>query len=54
MGFALVLEVFCEIDRRHASGTNFPLDGVAVGEGSFETIKKLWHYVLALLATVLE
>ena len=27
------------------------LDGIAVGEGGFESVEKLWHCVLALLAT---
>ena len=30
------------------------LDLVAVGEGGVETVEKVWHCVLALLATVLE
>ena len=29
-------------------------DQVAVREGGFETVEKLWHCVLAPLATVLE
>jgi len=32
----------------------FPLDPVAVGEGGFEAVEKIWHCVLAPLATVLE
>ena len=34
--------------------TEFPLDGVAVGEGSLQAVEKLWRCVLASLATVLE
>ena len=30
----------------------FPLDGIAVGEGGFETVEKVWHCFLAPLATV--
>ena len=33
---------------------SFPLDGVAVGEGGFEAVEKVWHCVLAPLVTVLE
>ncbi len=43
MGFTLVLEVLCEIDRGHAASAEFPLNGVAVGEGSFEAVKGVWH-----------
>ncbi len=39
---------------RHAASADFPLDGVAVGEGSFETVEEIWHCVLAPVATVLE
>jgi hypothetical protein len=28
-----VLEVFSQIHRRHATTTQFPLDGIAVGQG---------------------
>ena len=54
MGFALVLEVLGEIDRGHTAGADLFLDGVPVGEGRLEPVKKVWHCVLALLATVLE
>ncbi len=47
MGFALVLEVLCEIDRGHAPSVDFPLDGIVVGEGGLEAIKEIWHCVLA-------
>ncbi len=30
------------------------LDGVAVGEGGLEAVEKIWHWVLALLATLTE
>ena len=36
------------------SSCPFSLDGVAVGEGGFEAVEKVWHCVLAPLATVLE
>ncbi len=51
---ALVLQVLGEIDRRHAASADLFLDGVAVGEGGFEAVKKVRHCVLALLVTVLE
>ncbi len=54
MGFALVLEVLCEIDRGHAASAEFFLDGVAVGAGGGETVREIWHCVLAPVATVLE
>ena len=28
------------------ASADFPLDGVAVGEGSFETVEEIWHCVL--------
>ena len=34
--FAVVLEIVREIDRSHPAAAEFPLDGVAVGEGRFE------------------
>ena len=43
-----------QVDRGHAAFTKLTLDGVAVGEGGFETVENVWHCVLALLATVLE
>ncbi len=51
---AVVLQVPCEIDGRHTPSADLPLDGVAVGEGGFESVENVWHCVLALLATVLE
>ncbi len=50
----VVLQVLGEVHRGHTTSTDFPLDGVAVGEGGGETVEKLWHCVLAPLATVLE
>ncbi len=32
---AAMFEVLGEVDRGHATGPQFPLDGVAVGEGGF-------------------
>ena len=54
MGFALVLEVLGQVHRGHATNTDLPLDGVAVGEGGFEAVEKVWHCVLAPLAMLLE
>ncbi len=51
---AVVLEVFGQIHGGHAASTDLPLDGVAVGEGGLEAVKKVRHCVLAPLATVLE
>ena len=51
---ALVPDVPSEIDDRHPTTANFALDGIAIGEGGFETVKNLWHCVLAPLGTVLE
>ncbi len=33
---------------------SFALNGVALGEGGFEAVEKVWHCVLALLAMALE
>ena len=30
------------------------VDDIGVGEGAFETVEKVWHCVLAPLATVME
>ncbi len=49
---AVVFEIVGEVDRRHAASTDLFLDGVAVGEGGFETVEKLGHCVLAPLGTV--
>ncbi len=51
---AVVLQVVGEVDVRHAARTQLFSDGIAVGEGGFETVKEVRHCVLALLATVLE
>ena len=40
---ALVLQILGEIDRRHPTATEFVLDGVVVGEGSFQTLKCVGH-----------
>ena len=53
-GFALVLEILGEVDRGHTAAAHFLLDGIAVGEGGFETVEAVCHCVLGLLATVLE
>ncbi len=37
------LQVFCYIDRRHPASANLPLDGVAVGEGSFQAFEGVGH-----------
>ena len=41
----VVLEVLSEVDGGHAPGAEFFFDGVAVGEGGFEAVEKLWHWV---------
>ena len=41
--FALMLEVTSEVDRRHPTATEHPFNGVAVGEGGFETVKCVRH-----------
>ena len=51
---AVVFQILREVHRGHAAGPQLVLDGVAVGEGSFETVEKVRHYVLAPLATLLE
>ena len=38
-----MLEVFGEVDGRHAANTEFVLDGVAVSKGGFETVEELRH-----------
>ncbi len=40
---AVVLQVLGEIDRGHAARAEFFLDGVAVGEGGFETVEGVGH-----------
>ena len=49
-----MLQVLCQVHRCCPATTEFALDGVAVGEGGFEAVEKVWHCVLALLVTVLE
>ena len=49
---AVVFQIFSEIDRGHAADAEFVLDGVAVGEGGFETVEELRHCTLAPLVTV--
>ena len=51
---AVVLQVLSEVDGGYAAGADLPLDGIAVGKGGGETVEKVGHCVLALLATVLE
>ncbi len=43
-------------DRDRGAGglAEFLLNGIAVGEGGFGAVEKVRHYVLALLATVIE
>ncbi len=48
------LQVLGKVDRGHPASTDLFLDGIAVGEGGLEAVEKVWHCVLALLATVLE
>ena len=40
--------------RAHLLPTVRNLDGIAVGERDFEAVEKLWHCVLAPLATALQ
>ncbi len=54
MGLALVLEIVREVNGGHAASAEFFLDGVAVGAGGGETVREIWHCVLAPVATVLE
>ncbi len=51
---AVVLEVFGEIDCRHAAGTEFTLDEVAIVERSLQAVEVVGHRVLAPLYTLLE
>ncbi len=41
--FAMMLDIFSEIDGGHAAGAEFALDGVAVGEGGREAGGDLGH-----------
>ena len=49
-----MLQVLCQVHRCYPAATEFALDGVAVGEGGFQAVKKVWHGVLVLLATIIE
>ncbi len=51
---AVVLQILGEVDRGHAARAKLFLDGIAVGEGGFETVEGVGHCVLAPLATVVE
>ncbi len=37
------VSAFGEVDGGHASGAEFPLDGIAVGEGGFEAGELVGH-----------
>ena len=39
----MMLQVLGEIHRGHAARTDLFLDGVAVCEGGFEAVEKIWH-----------
>ncbi len=43
MGFALVLEILGTVHRSHAPSADFPLNGIAVGEGGREPGGDLGH-----------
>ncbi len=51
---AVVLQLVGQVDVCHATFAQVAFDFVAVGEGGLEAVEKVWHDVLALLATVLE
>ena len=40
---AIVLEIACQIYRCHATGTDFTLDSVVLGEGRPETFERVGH-----------
>ncbi len=40
---AVVFQVLGEVDRRHPTATQFTVDGVAVGQRSFQTLKRVRH-----------
>ena len=40
---AVMLQVLGEIDRGHPTATDLPFDGVAVGEGTPETLQQVGH-----------
>ena len=40
---AVVFQVLGEIDRRHPTATELPLDGIAIGEGGFQTVNGVGH-----------
>ncbi len=50
MGFALVLQVLGEVHRGHAARADLTLDGIAVGEGGFETVDEVRQALAALVA----
>ncbi len=39
----MMSEILSEIDGGHPAGAEFALDGVAVGEGGFQTVKCVRH-----------
>ena len=41
---AVVLQVASPVDRRHPAATHFPLDRVAVAQGSLETAQRVAHW----------
>ena len=41
-----MLEISREIDGGHAAATDFPLDGVAVGKGSFQSFERVCHRLI--------
>ena len=42
---AVVFDVVGQIHGRHATGAEFFLDEVAVGEGGGEAVNEIWHCV---------
>ena len=46
----VVLEIFGEIDRGHATGTDFPFDGVPIGQGALEAFDDGRHGAAKLTA----
>ena len=41
---AMVLQILGKVDRGHPARADLFLDGVAVGEGGFETVEEIWHW----------
>ena len=39
----VVLQILGEVDRGHSAAANLPLDGVAVGQGLFQSVKGVGH-----------